>query len=308
MSKAISWLKELRAPFLTATIVPIVLGSIMGWHQTGEFNWPWFWLALLGGVFMHLGTNIANDYYDHTSKDDWVNKTPTPFSGGSRMIQEGLIPAWQVLAAALLFFILGSAIGLYLNYRLAGNIILYLGIAGVLLGFFYTASPIRIGYRGFGIGELAVAIGFGPLMVLGAYYVQTQTLSWQVLFASIPVGILIGLVLYINEFPDYEADKTVGKITLPIMLGKKAASRLYPVLVGLNYLLVFTGIILEVFPLWVLLILLTLPVALKAVRTTLVHFDKVKELLPANASTILLHFSFGLLLSIGFIVDKLVGG
>ncbi len=306
MSKAVSWLKELRVPFRTATIVPIVLGSVMGWYQTGGFHWPFFWLTLIGGIFMHFGTNIANDYYDHISKNDWVNKTPTPFSGGSRMIQEGLIPPKQVLTAALLFFILGSAIGLYLNYRLAGNTILYLGIGGVLLGFFYTANPIRISYRGLGIGEMAVGTGFGPLMVLGAYYVQAQQLTWQVLFASIPVGILIGLVVYINEFPDYEADKAVGKTTLPVMLGKKAASRLYPVLVGLNYLVVFVGIVLQVFPLWALLILLTLPVTIMAIRITRLHFDKVKELLPANASTILLHLSFGLLLSIGFIVDRLL--
>lgn len=306
MSKAVSWLKELRAPFLTATIVPIVLGSVMGWYQTGGFHWTFFWLTLIGGIFMHLGTNIANDYYDHISKNDWVNKTPTPFSGGSRMIQEGLIPPGQVLVAALLFFILGSVIGLYLNYRLSGNTILYLGIGGVLLGFFYTANPIRISYRGLGIGELAVGTGFGPLMVLGAYYVQAQQLTWQVLFASIPVGLLIGLVVYINEFPDYEADKAVGKTTLPVILGKKAASRLYPILVGLNYLVVFVGIVLEVFPLWALLILLTLPVTFKAIRITRLHFDKVKELLPANASTVLLHLSFGLLLSIGFIVDRLL--
>jgi len=305
MSKLIIWLKALRLPFLTATIVPILLGSVMAWHQTGQFHWSFFWLAFIGGILIHLGTNLANDYYDHTSRDDWVNRTPTPFSGGSRMIQNGLIPPYQILVTALICFVLGSAIGLYLNHRLPGNTILLLGVCGVFLGFFYTASPIRIGYRGFGIGELAVGLGFGPLMVLGAYYVQAHELNGQVLFASIPVGILIGLVLYINEFPDYEADKSVGKITLPIILGKKVAAQLYVSLIGLTYLVLLGGIILKIFPIWTLIILFTIPIALKAIRTTRLHFDKVYELIPANASTIFLHFSIGLLLSAGFMLDKL---
>ncbi|MBI4711853.1 MAG: 1,4-dihydroxy-2-naphthoate octaprenyltransferase [Planctomycetes bacterium] len=223
MGKLKIWLKETRAPFLTATIVPILLGAVMGWHQTGSFHWGYFWLTLIGGIFMHLGTNIANDYFDHLSGNDWANKTPTPFSGGSRMIQQGLLTPRQVLVAALACFTAGSVIGLYLNYKIGGNVILLLGIIGVFLGFFYTGNPIRIVYRGFGLGELAVGIGFGPVMVLGAYYVQTAQIPWPVLFASIPVGILIALVLYINEFPDYNADKYVGKKTLPVQLGKKAA-------------------------------------------------------------------------------------
>ncbi|MFA5794132.1 MAG: 1,4-dihydroxy-2-naphthoate octaprenyltransferase [Candidatus Brocadiia bacterium] len=299
------WIKAVRAPFFTATICPIVLGATIGWYQTGHFNWIYFWLTLMGGILMHTGTNLTNDYFDHITGNDWVNRIKTPFSGGSRVIQQGEIPAGQILLVALGAFALGGLIGLYLNHNLAGNMILAFGIIGVFLGFFYTALPVKIGYRGFGLGELAVGIGFGPVMVLGAYYVQAEQITAQAVFASIPVGILITLVLYINEFPDYAADKSVNKMTLPVHLGKRAASRLYIIVVIANYILIVAGVVSGIMPAWTLVTLFTLPVAIKAMRTVRVHFDRIQELLPANGATIVLHFSIGLLLAAGFILDKL---
>lgn len=306
MNKLKLWLKELRAPFLTATLVPIVAGSAIAWQQTGQFHWWLFWLTLIGGCLMHLGTNIANDYYDHTSNNDWINQTPTSFSGGSRLIQQGLIRPRYILMASIICFILGGCIGLYLNHIRDGNVILGLGIAGAFLGFFYTANPIRLSYRGWGLGELAVGIGFGPLMVLGAYYVQSQHLNWIPLGASIPIALWIALVVYINEFPDYEADKAVNKITLPVMLGKKPASRLYAFWILLPYLFTLICVIINIFPIGTGLIFLTLPLALKAMRITWNHYDNIPKLLPANALTILLHLGFGLLLTAGFVIDKLL--
>src|SRR3989338_2088894 len=224
------WIKAFRVPFFTATIVPIALGSVAAWCDTSRFLWLRFWLALFGGVLMHAGTNLANDYFDHISGCDEANPNPTPFSGGSRDIQEGLIPAKGVLKAFIICFVLGGAIGLYLNNICGRNIILILGIIGVFLGIFYTAKPFRIGYGSF--GELAVGIGFGPLMVMGAYYVQAKTLPMSAFLISIPIGILIALVLYINEFPDYEGDKAVGKRTLVVILGKKNAALLYHILLA----------------------------------------------------------------------------
>src|SRR3989338_847528 len=110
------WLKALRAPFFTATIVPVLLGAIIAWYDTGSFIWVKFWLTFAGALFMHAGTNLANDYFDHQSGCDEINATPTPFSGGSRVIQQGLIKAKNILFAALAFFIFGSLIGFYLNY------------------------------------------------------------------------------------------------------------------------------------------------------------------------------------------------
>ena len=110
-----NWLKAFRLPFLTATIIPVALGSVIAWNHGGGFNWFLFFLTTLGISFLHIGTNLANDYFDHKSGNDDINKTPTPFSGGSRVIQEGSIKAKSVFLAALGFFALGSIIEKFIN-------------------------------------------------------------------------------------------------------------------------------------------------------------------------------------------------
>ena len=297
------WLKAMRVPFLTATIIPVALGSAVALYDTGKFMWIKFSLAMLGAIFVHIGTNLANDYFDHLSGCDKANPNPTPFSGGSRVIQEGLIAPKAILFVSLAAFVLGGAIGLYLNYLCGKNVILILGIIGVFLGFFYTAKPLRIGYGSF--GELAVGAGFGPLMVMGAYYVQAQHLPFKVFLISIPVGLLIALVLFINEFPDYQADKSVGKRTIVVLLGKKNAVILYHFLLALVYLSVILLIAFKYVPRPGSLVILSAPLALKAFLTSRNNFDKIYELLPANAATIGLHSMVGILLIASFILGKI---
>ncbi len=300
------WLGAIRIPFSTATIIPVTLGAIIAWHDTGNFLWLRFWLALCGALLIHFGTNLANDYFDHLSGCDEANPNPTPFSGGSRVIQKGLLAPKKILSASLAAFILGGLVGLYLNYLSGQNVILILGIIGIFLGFFYTARPLRIGYGS--LGELAVGIGFGPLMVLGSYYVQAGGLSFKAFLASIPVGILIALVLYINEFPDYIADKTVGKRTLVVILGKRRAVILYHSLLLTVYLFIMFLVIFKFIPPASLIVFLSLPLAFKAFATSKKNFDKIYELLPANALTIGLHSIIGLLLCVGFALDKIFYG
>jgi 1,4-dihydroxy-2-naphthoate polyprenyltransferase len=296
------WLKAMRVPFSTATLIPVALGSIAAWHDKADFNWTRFWLALSGALFIHLGTNLANDYFDHLSGCDAKNTNPTPFSGGSRVIQQGLIAPRSILYVSLLLFISGGAIGLYLNYVCGGNAILVIAAIGVFLGFFYSAKPFRIGYGS--LGELAVGLGFGPLMVMGAYYVQAQELSLRIFLISLPAGILIATVLFINEFPDYFADKAVDKKTLVVIFGKKKAVYIYHLLLGLVYLLIAGLAIFKYLPYMSLAVFLSLPLAIKAYRVSRRHFNQVYELLPANASTIKLHFFIGVLLCAGFILDR----
>jgi len=297
------WLKAIRVPFSTATIIPVTLGSLLAWYDNNNFIWPKFILTLLGALFVHFGTNLANDYFDHLAGCDAANKNPTPFSGGSRVIQEGLIRPKRILSASLISFSLGAIIGLYLNYLSGRNVILVLGMIGIFLGIFYTAKPFRIGYGS--LGELAVGIGFGPLMVLGAYYVQAQELSFRAFLISIPVGILIALVLFINEFPDYDADKSVGKKTLVVILGKRNALNLYHILLASVYLIIISLVGFKVLPILCLSVVLTLPLALRAFVVSRKNFERVYELLPVNAATIGLHAMIGLLLCLGFLLTKL---
>jgi len=296
------WIKEARAPFFTGTIVPVVLGSVLAWHDTSSFLWLEFGLTLIGAILIHAGTNMVNDYFDHLSGCDESNPNPTPFSGGSRMIQNGLIAPKKVLYASLITFFVGGMIGLYLNYISGKNIILILGTIGIFLAFFYTAKPLKIGYSTF--GELATGIGFGPLMVMGSYYVQAQQLSIKVFLVSVPVGILIALILYINEFPDYVADNQVGKKTLVVVLGKRKAMTLYHILLFGTYLTILILVVFKFLPIICLIVLFSLPIAIKAFVVSKNNFDRIYELLPANASTIGLHSSIGLLLCVGLLIDK----
>jgi len=298
------WIRAIRAPFFTATIIPVLLGMAIAWAHTGQIFWMKLLLTLLGVVFVHAGTNLLNDYYDHKSKNDELNLYPTPFSGGSRVIQEGLISAENMFRSGLLLFGLGGAIGIYLNSISKGNVILILGLVGLLLGFFYSARPIRIGYRGF--GELVVGFGFGPLVVGGSYYVQAQRLSIEPFLASIPITILILLVLYINEFPDYEADILANKRTWIVKLGKERAIKIYHILLFLVYFTIASGIIFRFLPFFSVLAFISLPLTLRAIAISWKNYDKIEELLPANAITIRLHSIIGLLLTAGYFLDKLL--
>lgn len=296
------WLRAARLPFLTATLIPVALGTSISWWETARFDFVNFLLVLSGVALLHCATNLTNDYFDHKSGNDEINNNPTPFSGGSRVIQEKLIKPNGVFIFALACFVLGSLIGLWLNYQLKTNVILIMGIVGVFLGFFYTAYPLKIGYTG--LGELIVGLCFGPLVVLGSYYVQARSFSWAALWGSVPIGILVGLVLYINEFPDYEADSAVGKKTLVVRLGKQRAVKLYHLLLGAAYLSLILGVVLKAVPAATLITLFSAPIALKALIVSRNNFDRIYELLPANASTIALHSLFGLLLCAGFILHK----
>jgi len=264
----------------------------------------YFLLTLLGGIFIHAGLDLANDYFDHTSGVDEINVYHNPFSGGSRAIQDGLLSPTQVLWGSIICFSIGASIGIFLDFALPGHTLLIIGLVGIFLAYFYSASPIRIGYTS--LGEIACGLGFGPVMALGSYYVQAGRLNWQPLWASLPVGILIASVLYINEFPDYEADKQASKKTLVVILGKKKAIRFYPALLLLSYLIIAVGVIGRIFPLFALISFLTLPFAFRAIRVARENYDKIFELLPANAATIALHLSLGLLLSGGYLLDRVV--
>lgn len=298
------WIKAMRVPFFTAAIIPVLVGYSLAWHDTSIFIWQRFVLTLFGAIFIHAGTNLANDYFDHLVGCDEANPTPTPFSGGSRVIQDGQIAPQKMLYASLLFFTLGSLIGLYLNYVCGKNVILILGIIGVSLGFLYSVRPLKIGYGSF--GELATGIGFGPLIVMGAYYVGAGHLDLRVFLVSIPIGILIALVLYINEFPDYIGDKAVGKRTLVVVLGKERAVVLYQVMLSLVYAIIVFLTLAGSLPYLCLIALFSIPIAIKAFIVAKNNYEKVYEMLPANAATIGLHSTIGILLCAGIVVDKIM--
>ena len=296
------WFKASRPEFFTASIVPVVVGGAVAYNESGHLLWGYLLLTLLALVLLHATANLANDYYDHLSGNDEINvEFVRPFTGGSRAIQQGLVSAKHVLAASLICLLVGALLGLYLTW-MRGWPILVLGVVGGLSGFFYTARPLQLGYRG--IGELFIGLNFGVLPVLGTYYVQVRHFSTPALVASLPVAFLIMAVLWINQFQDYAADKAVNKLHWVVRLGRRRASYVYAGMVAATYLAILLGLVTGLLPALAAVALLTVPLAIFAVKTALLYYDDLSRLTPANAATIPLHLLTGLLLTLGVIADR----
>jgi len=298
--KPMPWFTALRAHFLTATIAPVLVGTAAAWYQTGRFDALRFTLALVGAALVHLGANMSNDYFDARSETDALNASGSAFSGGSRVIQDGLIPARHILIAAIACITAGSLIGIWLVVSLRSLWLLGIGMAGVFCAFFYTGVPLRLGYRGF--AEILNGISFGPIIALGAFAVQAPLWSWTALAASLPPGLLLGGLLVINEFPDHDADKAVGKKTVVVLLGKPRALLVYDAALALPFLWVIAFAAAGVFPAWTLLAVLSAPLAVRAIRVAHEHHGDNRRLAAANRDTFYLHLSFSLLFAAGLFI------
>jgi len=296
-TKVFCWMVIMRLPFLTATIVPILVGAAVAKSAGFPLSWGWLGLTVLGGCLLHIATNTANDYFDHTSGTDEANYNyMVPFSGGSRSIQMGLISAKGMLLVSLISFSLSALVGIPLIIK-AGNTVLWLGITGAVSGFFYTAPPFRFASRK-GFGELLVGLNFGPLMVAGSALVQTGELLPAAFLAGIPLGLLVAAILYINEFPDHDGDKATGKDTLIVVFGPEKARLGYVLLVGGAFASIIIMAVNKTFP---MLSLIALPAAwfgIKAIQTLYKYYND-RLLQPANAGTINMHFITGVLFCVG---------
>ena len=298
------FLRATRLPFLSATFVPILLGIAVAADVNG-FNW---WLALLtlvGGAAIHLGVNVFNDVFDTQSGADEANVNPTQFSGGSRVILYGLVSMRQMALLSLAFYAVGIGIGVFLAAQ-SGWGLLWIGVAGALISVFYTAPPLKLVHRG--LGEVCVALGFGPIMALGAYYVQTGSYDLEPLLASLPVGILIALILYLNEVPDRPADARAGKRTLPVRFSKEAVINGYVgavvVTFGLIAVFAITGLLVRP----TIIALAAAPLALPVIRALRESYEQPYALMPAMATNIQLHLATGLLLILGYVIAIVADG
>jgi len=306
INRARFWLKAARPQFFTGAIVPVLVGGALAYHDTGVMLWGYLLLTALGVIFLHATANLANDYYDHLSGNDAANtEFARPFTGGSRVIQDGKAEPRSVLLAALIYLALGSLIGLYL-FWMRGWPVLLLGVIGGLSGIFYTARPLQLGYRGF--GELFIGLDFGILPVLGSYFVQTQKFSLPALVASLPVAFTIMAILWINQFQDYAADKSVNKLHWVVRLGRRRASYVYAGMIAATFLSIALAVVGGLLPPFALLAVIAIPVGIIGVKTALARYDDIPRLTPANAATVLVHLLTGLLLAAGLTADKLLRG
>jgi 1,4-dihydroxy-2-naphthoate octaprenyltransferase len=250
---------------------------------------------------VHLGLNVANDVFDTRLGADERNINPTQFSGGSRVIQYGLVSLRRMAAISGLMYVIAMAVGLVLLATRFSVPLLVIGVLGILLSLFYTAPPLKLVYRG--LGELTTAIGFGPLMLVGAYVVQTVgVLTAEPFVASIPIALLVMLILYVNEVPDRSGDERAGKRTLPVRLRRDQVINLYFVAALAAFAAVPLGVVLGLLPIPALIALLPLPLVFR-VRDGLVrYYEQPYGLMSVMAVNIKVHTYVGALLFAAYVV------
>lgn len=292
-----------RLPFLTATIAPVALGGAVA-ARDGAFHWGWFLLTLLGACAVHLGLNIANDVFDDANGADEANVTPTMFSGGSRVIQYGLVSRSAMIRASVAFYALAAIVGLVLAATRTWAL-LWVGVVGVVLSLVYSAPPFRLVHRG--LGEPVTALGFGPVMAVGTYLALAREWRWEPVLASVPVAIFVALILYVNQVPDRVGDAAVGKRTLIVRWPKSRVIATYTALAAIAFAVVVGNVVSGVTPAWTLLALLPAPLALKVRRGLVAHYDQPYALMAFMQDNIVLHLATGTLLVIGYLLNNFLG-
>lgn len=231
--------------FLIVSFIPVSTGAVVAYWETGRFNFSIFALTLVAVWAFHMGSNLLNDYYDHLSGTDDINQVRTPFSGGTRVIQEGLLAPSSIKKVGYGSFVVGAAL-FYFLYTQTGPAVLVLAAIGGLVGLAYSARPVWLCYRG--LGELFLGLNFGPFLVLTAYYCQTGDFSVAALAAGLICGVFASAIITINEVPDIDADAKVGKNNLVVRFGKGFGITLWTALLWSAMVLVLLSVIGNVFP------------------------------------------------------------
>lgn len=294
MSPIRLWLVAARPRTLPAAVAPVLVGTSLAIGE-GTFRALAFACALLGSIFIQIGTNLSNDYSDARRGADTEDRL-----GPVRVTAGGLMPPRQVLIGTYVAFGLAVLAGVYL-IAIAGWQLLLVGAASILAGVLYTGGPRPYGYEG--LGEIFVFLFFGVVAVVGSYFVQTEELIWEALALSVPVGLLAAGILLVNNIRDADTDRRAGKKTLAVRLGRDTARGLFIACIVIAYATVPLVAIFGhgISPL-VLLALLSLPLALPLVRTVRTRTDG-PSLNEALAKTGMLLGAFSLLLSIGLLAS-----
>lgn len=296
------YVKAMRLPFLTGSLVPVLLAAAQAYHY-GTFRGLELLLILIGVGSLQIAANLINDYFDARGSDR-INLHPTPFSGGSRVIPEGLLNARRVLGLAVSFFTLAVVTGLILIVR-GHPYVALAGLLGLAAAFFYSADPVKFMARG--LGEITIFLAFGPFITWGTYYVLTGQLTWPAFFLGFPLGFLITAVIWINQFPDFQADGAANKNNLVVRLGLERSRWIYLILMTLPFLFLFFLLESREISFLILLSWLALPLALKAIRIFWGNFDSFEKIIPAQALTIQTHMALGILMLAGILIGHFSG-
>ena len=297
-----TFLKALRLPFLAGSIMPVIITAAFAFHR-GSFSLLPFVIAIIGVGALHLGSNCINDYYDSKGSDP-INIRFTPFSGGSRVIQENELRPNTILAVSIVFFSLGIACGLWFTFW-GRPYVLLIGLSGLLAGWAYSSPPLSL--MSHGLGEALIFFAFGPLITLGTYYVITNHLFWPAFLLGIPHGFLIMAVIWINQFPDYQADKKANKKNLVVTLGLGKARYVYSLMMLLPFLLMILLIYSIGLPFLVIISLGAFLLAKRAIQILWRRYLSFQDIIPVQALTIQTLISTGLLVSGALFISRIIG-
>ncbi|MGH9975037.1 MAG: prenyltransferase [Nitrososphaeraceae archaeon] len=287
-----AWSRVVRLRFVLSSVIAVLLGVSIVYYETAQVNISFTLLILAGVVFLHFSIDLLNDYWDYVKGIDKITRR-TKFSGGTGVLPTGLLKAKHVYIVGLLFLVMGSLIGIYF-------IVLRGPIVGVILGIavfsVYTYSN-RLVYRG--LGEFFVALK-GALIVFGTYYVLTNLVEFIPFYNGIILGVLSGCILFITSFPDFDADKSKGRKTLAISLGKEQAVRLYPILLVSPFVLIILGVAFNLIVIYSLICFISIPYFFKAVKG--MKRAGPEGLLTAMESTLVLARITGTLLIVSYLL------
>jgi len=289
-------LDPMRLPFLILTPACVVLGLATAIWTSGQVNWFHFFLVLIGAISAHISVNTFNEYFDFNSGLD-AKTTRTPFSGGSGMLPENPEMGKAALIMAWVFLAITGVIGIYFGLRV-GLGILPLGILGLLIIYFYTEWITRYPL----LCLIAPGLGFGPLMVMGTDFVLSGGYSWTAFIASLVPFFLVSNLLLLNQFPDVEADQSVGRKHYPIQIGKQKSSLIYISFLLLPFAAIGFGIATGLFPLSSLIGLLSLLLVLPITKGVLAHAEETEKLIPTLGQNVIINLVTPVLVAVGMFI------
>ena len=288
------WLRVIRIRFLLASVIAVMTGLALNWSQNGSIEYFDALLTFAGVMALHASVDLLNDYWDFKRGID-TKTTRTKMSGGTGVLPEGLLKPSSVYRAGVFFLVLGALIGSYFVITYGILIAIILGFA-ILSIYFYSTKIVDSG-----LGEFFVAVK-GSMIVIGTFYIQSGEVNIESILAGIVIGTLSSLVLFIASFPDHDADKSKGRKTLVITVGKEKARKLFWIFPLFAYGVIVIGVVLNYLPVLSLISLVSLPLIIKSGIGLQKNYDSVDNLVPYMTSTLKFSRLTGILFVISFLI------
>ena len=288
-----TWFRVIRIRFLLSSVIAVCLGLAINWWQNQTIDVINAALTFAGVIALHASVDLLNDYWDFKRNIDTKTKR-TKFSGGTGVLPEGLLKPKEVYVAGVVALILGAVIGSYFIFVNGLTIAIILAFAIVSI-YFYSTRIVDSG-----LGEVFVAIK-GTMIVLGTYFVQSSEIVTEPVLGGIVLGVLSSMVLFVNSFPDFDADKASGRRTLVILLGKKRAASIIWIFPSIAYGVIIAGTVSQILPIFSLITLFTIPFLIKSGQKLKQDFDDIEKLVPVMGSCVLYSRITGVLLVLSFL-------